>query len=338
MIRSTPTAAVVAASLAASSRVAAASPMDYLTASGPFARTILPLTWGLFILSVVVIVVITALVVAGVAFRARTGRVFDVPLMDSRATGWIAIGVAVSTLVLIGFVGWSSVTLARIAYPPSNPALTIQVRAHQWWWEFRYLDSKDPSQSFVTANEIHIPVGKPVRVELQSADVIHEFWVPSLAGKTQAIPGQTNVTWLEADKPGVYRGQCTQFCGMQHAHMALAVFADSPDSFEAWKRDQLGDAPAPNSHETDLGEQDFVQRCAACHTVRGTVADGKLGPDLTHLMSRSTIAAGSLPNNPGYLSGWIANPQRIKPGALMPDLDISGSDLASIRSFLLTLK
>ncbi|HZZ60130.1 MAG TPA: cytochrome c oxidase subunit II [Roseiarcus sp.] len=322
---------------AAAAPGAAASPMGYLNADGQFAGRILPLLWGLFILSVTVILVIAALVIAGVARRARRAVIREVPLVDSHATAWIAIGVGVTTLILIGFVAWSSVTLARIAYPPSDPALTIRVTGHQWWWEFRYLDHKDPSQSFVTANEIHIPVGKPVRVELQSADVIHEFWVPSLAGKTQTIPGQTNVTWLEADRPGVYRGQCTQYCGNQHAHMVLAVFADRPDSFEAWRKDQLRDAPQPNTQETSLGERDFVQHCAACHTVRGTVAEGKLGPDLTHLMSRSTIAAGILPNNPGYLSGWIANPQNLKPGALMPDLDISGPDLASIRSFLLTL-
>ena len=311
--------------------------MGYLYANGHWAGTVLPLTWGLFILSDVVIIVIAALVIVGVALRARSGNIGDIPLLDSRATSWIAIGVGVSTLIIIGFVAWSSITLANIALPPTNPALTIQVRAHQWWWEFRYVN-KDPSQSFVTANEIHIPVGKPVRFELQSADVIHEFWVPNLAGKTQTIPGQTNVTWLEADKPGFYRGECTQFCGKQHAHMILAVFADAPDSFEAWRKDQLSDASIPKAKEASLGELDFVAHCAACHTVRGTVAHGDLGPDLTHLMSRSTIAAGTLPNNPGYLSGWIANPQRLKPGALMPDLDISGSDLDSIRSFLLTLK
>jgi cytochrome c oxidase subunit II len=340
MIRSTQISVLAAAGpvCVAAMSPAAAGPMGYFHADGPFAGSILPLTWGLLILSLAVIIVIALLVIVGVALRARTGAIRDVSLVDSHATGWIGIGVGVSTLILIGFVAWSSITLARIAYPPSDPALTVRVTAHQWWWEFRYIDSRNPSQSFVTANEIHIPVGKAVRFELQSADVIHEFWVPSLAGKTQTIPGQTNVTWLEADKPGVYRGQCTQFCGNQHAHMVLAVFADRPDSFEAWRKDQLRDAPKPDSQEARLGGQDFVARCAACHTVRGTVADGKLGPDLTHLMSRSTIAAGTLPNNPGYLSGWIANPQRIKPGALMPDLDISGSDLASIRSFLLTLE
>jgi cytochrome c oxidase subunit II len=338
MTRTPQAAALGALGLAASAPGAAASPMDYLHADGKWAATVLPLTWGLFILSLVVIVVIAALVIVGVMLRARLGNVRQVPLVDTRATGWIAIGVGVSTLILIGFVAWSSITLARVAYPPSKPALTILVRAHQWWWEFHYLDKNDPSRSFVTANEVHIPVGKPVRLELQSADVIHEFWVPSLVGKIQTIPGQTNVTWIEADKPGVYRGQCTQFCGEQHAHMLLSVFADPPAAFDAWRADQLRDAPTPATQEASLGERGFIGHCAACHTVRGTVAEGKLGPDLTHLMSRSTIAAGVLPNNPGYLSGWIADPQSVKPGSLMPDPDLSGPELASIRSFLVTLK
>jgi len=169
--------------------------MGYLYANGQWAGTDLPLIWGLFILADTVILVIAALVIVGVALRARAGNIRDVPLTDRHATGWIGIGVGVSTLVIIGFVAWESTVLAHIAFPPANPALTIQVRAHQWWWEFRYLDDKDPSQSFVTANEIHIPVGKPVRFVLDSADVIHEFWVPNLAGKTQSPSGKLTNRW-----------------------------------------------------------------------------------------------------------------------------------------------
>jgi cytochrome c oxidase subunit 2 len=227
--------------------------------------------------------------------------------------------------------------MARIANPPTRPALSIDVRGHQWWWEFVY-QNDDPSKIFTTANEIHIPVGKPVRFTLNGEDVIHTFWVPSLGGKIQLIPGQTNVTWLEADRPGVYRGQCSQYCGQQHAHMIFFVFADAPDAFEAWRADQLRAASQPASDDVRLGELRFIGHCGACHTVRGTLANGDVGPDLTHLMSRTTIAGGELPNNPGFLSGWIANPQNLKPGSLMPDPELSGPDLASIRSFLVTLK
>lgn len=316
---------------------AAASPMDYLHADGLMARRILPLTQALLIVSAVVVVIMAGLVLIAVLRRGRGGSVADTPIEEIGGRGWISIGVGLSTVVLVGLVVWTSVTMARIANPPNKPALSIDVRGHQWWWEFVY-QNDDPSKIFTTANEIHIPVGKPVRFTLNGEDVIHTFWVPSLGGKIQLIPGQTNVTWLEADRPGVYRGQCSQYCGQQHAHMIFSVFADAPDAFEAWRADQLRAAPQPASNDMRLGEQRFIVRCGACHTVRGTSANGHVGPDLTHLMSRTTIAGGELPNNVGFLSGWIANPQNLKPGSLMPDPELSGPDLASIRSFLVTLK
>jgi cytochrome c oxidase subunit 2 len=301
--------------------------------------SILSLMRGLLFVSIAVVVIICVLVIAGIVRRRQpeapsTGRT---PLIATDATQWISIGVGISTVVLLGLVVWTSITMARIANPPVEPALTIEMRGHQWWLEAVYLD-KDPSQIFTTANEIHIPVGKPVRFALKGADVIHSFWVPSLGGKTDAIPGQTNVTWLQADRPGVYRGQCSEYCGQQHAHMDFVVFADAPDSFAAWRRAQVRPAKSAEGAEQQAGEQRFVARCGACHAVRGTRAGGAMGPDLTHLMSRSTLAAGALPNIPAYLSGWIADPQHFKPGSFMPTLDISGPDLASIRAFLVTLK
>ena len=316
---------------------AATSPMDFLHAYGRMGKTILPLTRGLLIVSVVVVVIVAALVLIAVLRGGRTGAVAGTPLTESDAKGSIPIGVGLSTIVLAGLVVWTSVTMAKMANPPSAPALSIEVRGHQWWWEFAYLND-DPSKTFVTANEIHIPVGKPVRFALKSEDVIHTFWVPSLGGKIQLIPGQTNMTWLEADRPGVYRGQCSQYCGQQHAHMVFSIIADPPAAFEAWRDGQLRGASQPGAEDTRLGEQSFIVRCGACHTVRGTRANGHVGPDLTHLMSRATIAGGELPNNIGYLSGWIANPQNLKPGSLMPNPELSGPDLASIRSFLVTLK
>jgi cytochrome c oxidase subunit II len=327
----------IALPAASSNCRAAESPMDYLHADGLMAKRILPLTQALLIVSAVVVVVIVTLVLVAILRRWRSGAVADTPIEETGGRGWISIGVGLSTIVLVGLVVWTSMTMARIANPPDKPALSIDVRGHQWWWEFVY-QSDDPSKIFTTANEIHIPVGKPVRFTLNGEDVIHTFWVPSLGGKIQLIPGQTNITWLQADRPGVYRGQCSQFCGQQHAHMIFSVFADAPDAFEAWREDQLRAAPQPVSDEMRLGEQRFIGRCGVCHTVRGTPANGHVGPDLTHLMSRTTIAGGELPNNPGFLSGWVANPQGLKPGSLMPDPELSGPDLASIRSFLVTLK
>lgn len=316
---------------------AAVSPMDYLHADGLMAKIILPLTQGLLIVSAVVVVIVMGLVLIAVLRRGRGGAVPDTPLVDSPGRGWISIGVGLSTIVLAGLVVWTSMTMARIANSPAEPALSINVRGHQWWWEFVYQNG-DPSKIFTTANEIHIPVGKPVRFILDGEDVIHTFWVPSLGGKIQLIPGQTNVTWLEADRPGVYRGQCSQYCGQQHAHMIFSVFADRPEAFEAWRANQLRAAAQPTSDDARIGERRFIVRCGACHTVRGALANGHVGPDLTHLMSRTTIAGGELTNNPGFLSGWIANPQNLKPGSLMPNPELSGPDLASIRSFLVTLK
>ena len=190
----------------------------------------------------------------------------------------------------------------------------------------------------MTANEIHIPVGKPVRIGLTGSDVIHSFWVPSLTGKTDVIPGQTNMTWIEAEKPGIYRGQCTEYCGQQHAHMAIETIASQMDEFEAWRNNQLRPSPAATSPQAAKDESIFVTRCGICHTVRGSLAQGILGPNLSHLMSRRTIAAGTLPNRPGDLAAWIADPQHVKPGNMMPQTGLSGAELASVLRFLETLQ
>ncbi|MBV9374402.1 MAG: c-type cytochrome, partial [Alphaproteobacteria bacterium] len=196
----------------------------------------------------------------------------------------------------------------------------------------------DPSRNFDTANELHIPVGKPVRLQLNGADVIHSFWVPVLTGKMDTIPGQNNQTWIEAQDPGVYRGQCTEYCGLQHAKMGLLAVAQTQEQFDDWWNHQIEPAAAPKDEAAAQGEADFVIHCGICHTVRGTRAGGRVGPDLTHLMTRMTIAAGTLPNTIGYLLGWIAEPQHVKPGNYMPDLDLTGPQLTRIGAFLRTLK
>lgn len=314
--------------------------MSFLRSFGKPGDAILPLTWGMMIISIAVIVVITGLLIYGLRGAHRYSNMTEeVKKLEPAGGGlaWLYLGVGISTIVLCCTAAWAMVTLADTEPPNGKPAFTIEVTGHQWWWQVRYL-SDQPSRTFNTANEIHIPVGKPVRVKLVSADVIHSFWIPALGGKTDLVPGQTNVTWIQADKPGVYRGQCTEYCGQQHAHMALTVVATKPDDFKAWWNAQLKGAPAPEDQVAAAGETTFIQKCGICHTVRGTRAQGIVGPNLSHLMERRTIAAGTLPNNVGSLGGWISNPQAVKPGSYMPQPEISPAQLQRILAFLQTLK
>ena len=325
---------------------AGATPLSYLEAHGAKAYPINNLLWALIGISVAVIVMAIVLVLMG-TFRGRSlpgealpGRVDVEPVR--RGSMWIFTGVGASTLVLFGVTVWTVVTLAAVSDPPGGRAeLNIEITGHQWWWEVLYKGrhtGDSPDQILRTANEIHIPVGKTVGVHLRTGDVIHSFWVPSLTGKTDLIPGQINQTWFSASNPGVYRGQCTEYCGRQHAHMGLEVIAEEPDRFNAWYEHALQPAPAPASAEAKTDLDAFVLKCGACHSVAGTQAAGILGPDLSHLMGRRTLAAGTLPNSIGYLSAWLADPQHVKPGALMPRLDVSGPELTRIRRFLLTLQ
>lgn len=317
---------------------AAEPPMSYLRTFGPAGDPATRLGWGLGIVSIVVTLVIAVLLLAAVL--RRRARVADPQALavhrDEGGMAWLYVGVGVSTTVLLGCAVWTMFTVAAVAMP-ARTDLTLQVTAAQWWWSVRY-QSDTPERIFTTANEIHIPVGRPVRIELTSQDVIHSFWIPHLAGKMDVIPGQTNVTWLQADQPGVYRGQCGEYCGAQHAHMAMYVIADAPQDYLTWMRAQLQDAAVPASAQVRRGEEAFFAHCAACHAVRGTPAGGILGPDLTHLMSRRTLAAGLLPNTPGNLAAWIADSQALKPGSRMPALAISGPDLSAVVSYLETLQ
>ncbi|HVI29918.1 cytochrome c oxidase subunit II [Hansschlegelia sp.] len=333
------TAAVTADALC-SVAASAETPLGYLEGFGVKTREIAHLTWALLILSIVVVVITSALVVVGALLRrsrAPVGNIEQEPVSRSgRGVAWITIGVSVSTVALIGSMAWTAYTMAAIRAPSQNPAVTIEVTGRQWWWQVRY-QSDDPSRVFDTANEIHVPVGKPVRVRVKTADVIHSFWIPAVSDKIDLIPNQTNETWFQADKAGIYRGQCSEYCGKQHAHMGLVLVAEDEASFKAWWDGQLTPAAEPEKSELVRAEGVFLQRCGACHGVRGTSAGGRFGPDLSHLMSRRTIAAATLPNDTGHLSGWVADPQHVKPGNLMPNLGISGPELASVQTYLATL-
>ncbi len=310
--------------------------MSYLRTHGPAGDAGTLLGWGLGIVSIGVVLVITLLLLVAVQRRRMRGRSDPAALAvdrDEGGTSWLYVGVGVSTLVLIACTVWTLFTMAALAMPHTD--LTVQVTGAQWWWSVRYPNT-DSQRIFTTANEIHIPVGRPVRFELQSTDVIHSFWIPQLGGKMDVVPGQTNVMWLQADEPGVYRGQCGEYCGAQHAHMAMIVVAEPAHDYLHWTRAQSQAAQAPPV-AAQHGEQVFLANCAACHAVRGRNAGGILGPDLTHLMSRHTLAAGTLPNTPGNLAAWIADAQAIKPGSRMPTLQLSGPDLNAVVGYLQTL-
>jgi len=315
------------------------APMGYLSGNGP--RNVSHLTWGLLIISIVVFVIVIAILLIALWrgwWQPKITLPGTAPVYDSPGgVRAIYTGLVLSALVLFGVTVWTVATIAGISSPPQKPRLTIEVTARLWWWEVRYL-SDNPAQIFTTANEIHIPVGEPVSVVLKSPGVIHSFWVPKLTGKTDLIPGQTNVTWLQADTPGIYRGQCAEYCGLQHAHMGMEVVASPRPRFMDWWREQLVPARAPTAETAKMGNTVFMQRCSICHTVRGTPAGGMVGPDLTHLMSRRTLAAATLPNRPGFLAGWIADPQHIKPGAKMPMTKLSGPELNQVRDYLQTLR
>jgi cytochrome c oxidase subunit 2 len=250
----------------------------------------------------------------------------------------VAVAGGITVVALIGILFESVVTGRALDGLRSPDALRIQVTGNQWWWDVQYV-SDAPSLRVTTANEIHIPVGRPVRFELLSTDVIHSLWIPNLQGKIDLVPGRLNELWLRADRPGVYRGQCAEYCGLQHAKMALVVVAEPPDDFERWLAGNRASAPAPVTAEQQRGKE-VVERgpCAMCHTISGTLAGGRTAPDLTHIASRSTIGAGSVPNTPGYLAGWIADPQHVKPGNRMPAVGLSSEELQSVLTYLETLK
>jgi len=316
-------------------------PLGYLDAAGQRAQTILPLTWLTVIISIAVCVVIATLLWMGVR-RARSSggaeatRAVEVA-PGARGIKWVGVGLSISAIPLLVTLVWTMVALAKASGPPNDAKLTLDVTGRQWWWDVRY-DAAEPDKTFSTANEIHIPVGVPVLVRLHGADVIHSFWVPKLTGKTDTIPGQTNVAWMEAAQPGRYQGQCTEYCGFQHAHMAFEVVAESKEDFQRWREHQLQPAPEPTTDSQKRGMELVEYRCGLCHRVLGTTAGSLYGPDLTHVMSRRTIAAGMLPNGVGTLGGWIEGAEQLKPGTLMPDQNLNGQQLSDTLAYLETLQ
>jgi cytochrome c oxidase subunit II len=272
-----------------------------------------------------------------IRFRARKGDSEHEPAQIYGSTrvelAWTVIPVLI---VVVLFLTTARIIFAIQDAPEPPSALDVTVVGHQFWWEFRY-----PKLGIVTANELHVPVStpkapRPVFMQLLSADVDHSFWVPQLGGKTDLIPNHPNHMWIDADKPGLYLGQCAQFCGMEHALMLIRVYVDTPQQFAAWVKDQQ--QPGVQDSAVSAGRHLFEsQACMNCHTIVGTAAEGTYGPDLTHLMSRATIAAGAAANTPNNLRAWIRDPGTFKPGALMPAMQLDEKQTDEIVAYLSTL-
>lgn len=305
----------------------------------PQARDLLWLFWVFTgILFAIWLAVMLALLASLRARRALDADPLGVDLRRENRTAALVAGLAVTTgLVVLVLTGLSYAGQRRLS-ASEDPGLTIRVLGHQWWWELEY-EGADPSRSFTTANEIHVPVGVPVLLKLESTDVIHSFWTPSLMGKMDLIPGRSTTLRFTADRAGTYRGQCAEFCGLQHAKMGMLVIAQEPEAFGRWRDAQVRPRIEPASADASAGEAAFTAApCSMCHQIRGTGAAGRIGPDLTHLGSRSTLGAATLPMSRGNLAAWIVDPHGIKPGVNMPLVKLDPDQINTISAYLEGLK
>ena len=304
-----------------------------LDPQSPQARAI----YDLGIVSTIVFVLIFGVVAGAITyaifrFRGREGEPDPKQFAGSEK---VEIIWTVIPFLIVVFLFVLTLRGMNRADPPPAPSPDLVVTGHQFWWEAQY-----PASGAVTANEIHIPIGKPLSVQLDSKDVLHEFWVPELARKMTTVPGQPNHIWLQADKPGVYIGTCSEFCGTQHAWMRILVVAEELSKFEEWQRAQLQPGLAATSAAAAKGLALFqTSTCINCHAIRGvTGADAHVAPDLTHVASRKQLGAGILENTPANMRRWLKNPQHIKPGALMPDFNFTDQELDQLREYLETLR
>ncbi len=283
---------------------------------GPVARAIADLWWLMVVLGTATFVVFAVVLVRGLVRGSASAEDPD----DERPGRLVLLGgVALPTVVLTIVLAFTVRTMHTIPNAAPEGTLQIEVVGHQWWWEIRY-----PQHGIVTANEVHLPVGRPVEFLLTSADVIHSFWIPELGGKLDLLPEDVNTLVLQSDTPGVYRSQCAEFCGLQHAKMGLLAIAEPEERFSEWlQREQRPARATASSSAAAGGQQLFADvGCASCHTVRGTAADGTGGPDLTHFASRRTLAAATLPNTPEHLEGWVTDPHATKEGVEMPATEL----------------
>jgi cytochrome c oxidase subunit II len=311
-----------------------------LAPAGPLAARLAHLYWVFFAICAVVYLTVITLLVVGMK-RCDEASSQLPAAQERRRLRAVALGGIITTVVLVTLlivtvsVGHGLNPLRRA----TPDATVVRVIARQWWWEFRY-PGATPDAEVTTANELHIPVGRPVLLKLASRDVIHSFWVPSLYGKRDLIPGHDSTAYIQADRPGLFRGQCAEFCGAQHANMGFVVVAEPSDRFEAWLSKQRQPAsPALAAAEAARGRDVFLGgTCPMCHTIAGTVARASMGPDLTHVATRLTLGAGSLANARDHLAAWISDAQSIKPGNRMPPIPLPARQLADLVSYLETLQ
>ena len=315
----------------------AAAPGGYLGPGGGTGSAMLhPLAIGFTAIALVVTAIIAAAIAVAV-IRSRRAAVEQGEIVARGPGGlnWIGWGVGLSFPVIVAMAVWSfGVTRAVGKTPPGTPLL-VEVTAHRWWWEVRYR-GEVAADDFTTANDIIVPTGRPVRLILRSGDVIHDFWVPKLGPKMDMIPGKVNQLVLEAAAPGTYLGECAEFCGLEHGMMRFHVIAVDPPAFARWAAATRAPAVVvdPAVPRNLTGEAKFAAACSSCHEVRGTLYGGVLGPDLTHFASRTTIAAGVMPNTPAMRTEWLAHTQQVKPGAVMPLVPMTGAERAAVVAYL----
>lgn len=324
---------VAAVVLVTSSALVSACGDGALDPKGEEASTVAGLWWVLFAVGTVVFVGVLAVLTVAVRRGERSGGE-PAPDDDSgdRFVTWGGIAMPSVVLLVVVVAGvWVGRDLRQ---SDESQALRVEVTAHQYWWDVEY-----PDDDVRTANELHIPVGEPVDLVVRSDDVIHSLWVPKLAGKIDLVPGHTNELRVEATEAGDLSGYCAEFCGLQHTNMRLAVTAHEPDAFDEWLAERSQPAPEPSSDRATEGQRVFIdQGCARCHRVAGTDAEGDIGPDLTHLASRPTLAAGVVDNTRGALGGWVLDPQQTKPGSLMPPTRLEAEELHALLDYLETLE
>ena len=313
---------------------------DMMAPAGPAAHRIASLGWFVLITFSVVTVVLWVLVF-WVSLRRKGSLVAHQPYDAAEDRRWIVIGgfsIPVAILATIFVLMLKSMAAFPMGDDEMHAHPRVRVTGHQWWWEVEYLDG-DVHDHVVGANEIHIPVATPIDVELRSDDVIHSFWVPRLHGKVDLVPQVVNRIRIQADQAGIYRGQCAEYCGTQHAHMILYVVAHRPGEYEQWLDHARRGAATPSDAIAERGEQLFMSRqCVLCHSIRGTDAHGTVGPDLTHVGSRLGIAANALPNDVADLSAWVTHAQSLKPTAQMPNITaFNGDELLALVAYLRTL-